>query len=147
MNLQWARDRRNAIHAADQSHVRRALAQRDRDGDDQNGAAEDTRGADTRNRATDDERRRVGRNTADEGADLEDEQRGEIHPLDGVEGVEFAVDELRRARGEQVRAAVPPDVIQGLELIRDAGDSRRDDGVVLACGSAYMGWGCRDGDV
>ena len=100
MNLQWACYRRNTVHATDESHVRGTLAQRHRHGDDQNRAAEDTSRADTRDGATDDEGRRVGRNAADEGADFEDEQRREVHPFDGVECVEFSVDELSSARGE-----------------------------------------------
>ena len=131
--LQWARDRSNSIHATNDTHVRWSLPQRHSVCDNQDCAAEDTRRSHTGNCTADDESSGVGRNAADEGADLEDEEGGEVDPFDRVEGVEFAVDELCRAGRKEVGTAVPPDVVQGFKLICDAGNGGRDNCVVLKC--------------
>lgn len=96
-NLQWASNRRNTIHASNESHVSRATAQRYGDRDDQDGSGEDTSCSDTSDSASDDEGSRVWRDTADKRAEFEDEERDEVYPFDGVVGVELSVDELRRA--------------------------------------------------
>jgi hypothetical protein len=130
-NLQWTSNRRNTIHAANKSHVRRPLPQRHRHRDDQDGSREDTSSAHTRNRTADDQSRGVRGDTADERADLEDEQGNEVDPFDAVEGVEFAVNKLCCAGGEEICGAIPADVVEGFELICDAGDSCCDDCVIL----------------
>ena len=72
-DLQWASYTSNSIHTTDQPHVCWTLPQRDRNGDDEDRAAEDTCRADACNSTPDDEGGRVGGDTADEGADFEDE--------------------------------------------------------------------------
>ncbi len=123
-------DRGYAVHATDEAHEDGARLERHSVADDEDGAREDARGAEAGDGAAEDERRRVGGDAADERAELEDEKGGHVGPLDGVEGVDLAVDELEAARGQQVDGHEPANVVEGVELVGDAGDGGRDDGVV-----------------
>ena len=96
-NLQWTSNRRNTIHASNKTHVSRTTAQRYGNGDDQNGTRKDTSCSYTSDCATNNEGCRVWRNTADEGAEFEDEECDEVYPFDRVVRIELSVDELRRA--------------------------------------------------
>jgi hypothetical protein len=97
---QWTSNRRNAVHASNESHVSRATSQRHSDRDDQDSSREDTSRSHTSDRASNNEGRRIWRNTTDERADLEDEESDEVDPFNGVIRVELSVDELGCACGE-----------------------------------------------
>jgi hypothetical protein len=101
-DLQWSSNRRNTVHTSNDTHISRTLSERDRVGNNQNGTAKDSRSSQTGDGTANDQSSRVGRGSAYQAADLEDGEGDEVNPFDRVEGVEFAVDELRRARGEQV---------------------------------------------
>lgn len=123
--------RRDAVHATNDAHVGRALAQRDGTGDDEDGSAEDTGGSYAGDGAADDQSRRVGRNAADQGADLEDEESDDVDPFDGVVGVKLSVEKLGRTGCQEVSRTIPTHVVERLELICDLRDGSCDDGVVL----------------
>jgi hypothetical protein len=101
-HLQRTRYTSNAVHPADDTHIARALSQRNSARNNEDGSAEDTSSTHTGNRAADDESGRVRRNTADQRADLEDKERSKVDPFYTVKRIEFAVEELRGARSEQV---------------------------------------------
>lgn len=128
---EWTGDGSNAVHCSNQSHVRWSLSQRYRVCYDENGTTEDTGSSNTGDSTSDNQCGAVRRNTTDQAADLEDEQGRKVDPFDRVECVEFAVDELCRARCEKVGRSIPTDVVQCLELICNSWDSCCDDCVVL----------------
>ena len=99
-NLQWSSNRRNTVHASNDTHISRTLSERDRVGNNQNGTAKDSGSSQTGDGTANDQSSRVGRGGAYQATNLEDGESGKVDPFDRVEGVEFAVDELRRARGE-----------------------------------------------
>ena len=102
LHLQRPRNGSDAVHTTNQTHVGRTLVKRYGVADNENGTREDTSSADASNGTANDESSRVGRNTANQGANLKDGQCRQIHPFNRVESVEFAVDELCCARGQQI---------------------------------------------
>ena len=104
---QRSRHGRDAVHAADEAGVDGPLAQGHGVGDDEQSAREEARGAEAGDGAADDEGGRVGRDAADERAELEDEEGEQEDPLDAEEGVELAEEQLEGARREQVGRGVP----------------------------------------
>ena len=128
---QWSCNARNAIHCANNPSVCGSSMQRNGFGDDQNGAGEDACRSQTSNRTADDERSRIRRDSADQGTDFENTQRGHVNPFYGVKGVELAENELECASGEEVCASIPTDVVEGVELIGDSRNGSCDDGIVL----------------
>ncbi|GAO17983.1 hypothetical protein UVI_02060080 [Ustilaginoidea virens] len=99
--------------------------------DNEESAGEDAGGAEAGYGAAEDQADRVGRRTAHQRADFEEQDGEEVDPFDRVKGVELAKDELHGARGEEVGGAVPAHVLDGVELVCYSGDRRRDDCVVL----------------
>lgn len=115
------RDERRTAHEA--THVDGALVQRHCHGDYGQGAVHEAGATEAGDGAADDEHLgRVG-DAAEQRANLKYGEEGEKGGL-GVEvSVDFAGEGLQRAVGEEVRAAVPADVLEGVEVARDSGDS------------------------
>ena len=111
--------------------VQRPLPQRDRVHHHDDGAREDARGSQARDGASDDERIRVVGRAADSGPDFEDENGAQEDYFGGIEGVDFAEEELEGAIREEVGATVPADVGDGVEVVSDAGDGGCDYCLVL----------------
>jgi hypothetical protein len=132
VDLQRSSHRGNSVHGADQAHVGRTLSQRHRAADDQDGAREDSGGAHAGHGSSQDQAQRVRGDSTDEGAELEDEQGGEIGPLHRVEGVQFPKDQLQGAGRQQIRGSVPADILQRVKLVGNARNGRRNDGVILS---------------
>ena len=124
-------NRGNAVHGAYHTHVYGPLTQRNTPLDNEESAGEDAGGAEAGYGAAEDQADRVGRRTAHQRADFEEQDGEEVDPFDRVKGVELAKDELHGARGEEVGGAVPAHVLDGVELVCYSGDRRRDDCVVL----------------
>ena len=99
---QRSHDARNAVHGAKEPLEHGTLLERLGQGDDEIGARKDAGGAQAGDGAPDDEGGAVGRDAADEGAELEDGDGDEVDRLDGEEGVQFAEDELEPGGGEEV---------------------------------------------
>lgn len=70
--------------------IQRPFSQRNTVRKDQEGTGEETGGTETGNGSTDDEGHRVLRDTADQAADFEDEDRCEVDPFDAQECVELS---------------------------------------------------------
>lgn len=121
---------RDAPHGANQAERQRALAQRQRVAQHDDGAAEQAGGAHAGDGAADDEGRARRRDGADQAADLEDEDGEQVDVLDGEVAQQLAVQRLQRGRGQQVRGAVPADVLGRGELRGDGAEGGRDDGLV-----------------
>jgi hypothetical protein len=94
-------------------------------------AGEDTGRAYSRNSPTKDEGEGVGGHGRDDGTNLKDGYRRHENPLNVELAVELAEHQLEAAGREEVRGSVPGDVGQRVELCRDLGDSRGQDGAVL----------------
>lgn len=107
---------------AEQALVEWPLVQRDGVDDNNNDAREDAGGAHAGDGATNNKNGRAGRRAADGRADLEQQHGRHEGELDREEGVDLAKHQLERGRRQQVRRAVPADVLEGFEFIRDAGD-------------------------
>ncbi|GJC89739.1 hypothetical protein ColLi_12577 [Colletotrichum liriopes] len=120
----------DAPHAADKPESQRPLVEGHRVAEDDNGAGEQTGGPDAGDGAADNEGGRVRRQGADEGADLEDGDGDEVGVLDAEELVDCAVHGLQGGRGEEVRCAIPANVLDAAVLRRDGAEGRGDDGLV-----------------
>lgn len=124
-------NRGNTVHGPNDAHVHGTLAQRHGSVDNQQGTGEYTSSAKSGDGSAENKAHGVWRGTADEGADLKQEDGEEIDPFYGVEGVEFTKDELDGACGEEIGRTVPADIFESLELIGDSRNGGRDNGVVL----------------
>lgn len=117
-------------HAPDEAKRQRPLPQGQRVRQDDDGPGEEPGGAHAGDGAAHDEGRRGRRGGADQAPDLEDEDGEQVDGLDGEAVVQLAVQRLQRRGREQVGAAVPADVPDGRELLRDGAQGRRYDGLV-----------------
>ena len=73
---------------------------------------------------------RVRSNATNERADFEDEEANQEDHLDAEELVQLSIQELECAGRQKVHRAVPPNIIQVFELIRNVRDRGSNDGVV-----------------
>ena len=121
----------------DEPLIDRPLRQRNDVHHNHDRPGEDARIAQAGERPPDDEGHRAGRRPAQRGPQLEEPDGDEEDPFGRVERVDATEEQLRGALGEQVRAAVPPRVAEGLEVVGDAGDGGGDDGAVLCFQSAF----------
>lgn len=124
-------DRGDADDGTHETGEHGPFLQRDTAGDDHDRTGKDAAGTQPGNRPPDDEGRRTRGGAAHGRADLEQDDGGQKHPLGGVEGVEAAIEQLERAAGQQVAAAVPADVVEGVKSVGDAGNRRGDDCSIL----------------
>lgn len=121
---QWASNGGNAVHGTDHASVGRSLAQGNSVRDNEDSAREDTGTAHSGDRSANDKCYGVGGCTTDQGADFEDGESGEVDPFEVQEGVHLSEEELEGASCEEVGGAVPADIINRLELVRNFGDCR-----------------------
>lgn len=98
---------------------------------DDDRSRDDTRGASTSYSATNDEDGGVGSSPTYCRPDFEDANGVEENPLGVVESVDSAHEELEGASSEHVGAAVPSNVGDRVEFIRDCGNSGCDDCTIL----------------
>jgi hypothetical protein len=99
---QGTRNGCQAVHASYRARVDGALGKRDGVGEDCQSAGKDACCANAGDSAADDEGHAVLGDTADERAELEEEDGGQVDPFDGEEGVETAEEELEGSGGEEV---------------------------------------------
>jgi len=127
---QGARDRGDPPHAANGAKGHGPLGERQGVAEDDDGAGEEAGGTDAGDGAADDEGVGVGSQGADQAADLEDEDGRQVGVFDAEDAVQGAVCGLQGRRGQEVRGAVPADVLDARELLGQAAQGRRDDGLV-----------------
>ncbi len=120
-----------AVHGAYESRVDGPFDQRNRVRDDDERPGEDACGSQTGNGTANDESYRCWRSTTDYRADLEDKDSHQINPFDREEGVKFAEEQLEGACSQKICGAIPPYILESLEMIRYFWDRRRNDGVIL----------------
>ena len=106
------------------------------EGDDGEDSARHARAPGAGNGTADNERSAVGGQRADETAELEDEQREEEGALERevLEGLTPGT--LRSGKRQEACGAVPRELIDRVELVRDSGDRGRDDGHVEVVGES-----------
>lgn len=97
---------------------------------DENGARENASCPKPRNCSTDNQSSRIWRNTANQRADLENEQRRQVDPFYRVEGIQFPEEQLEGASTQEVRTRIPANIVQRPELVCDFGNGDGDNGVV-----------------
>ena len=97
---------------------------------DQNGACEHPTAAQPGNGSPSDQHDAVLRCPADCTPDLEEHDAGEEDGLGGEEGVDAAVQQNKTAGREHVSGAVPPDILNAVELVGDGRYRRSQDGPV-----------------
>lgn len=123
-------DAGNAISATNKVSVNSPFLKRHRISADNLCPGENASRAESSNGYPDNKRHRIRCGAANEGTKLEQGEGGEKTPLHVEVGVEFAEEELECAGGEEVGGIVPAHVVEGLELVSDAGDGGSDDCVV-----------------
>lgn len=121
---------RNTPHTSNQTKRQRPLSQRECIRQDDNRAREQSRCAHPSNRSPHDKSRRRRRYRADQTTQLEDGHSDQKHCLDAEATVQLAVQRLQRRGGQQVRAAIPANVLGAAELRGDGTQGGRDDGLV-----------------
>ena len=99
--------------------------------DDDDCTGKDARRTGTSYCSTNDENNRVGSSPTYCRPDFKYADSAEKDPLGVVEGVDSAHEELERACSEHVDAAVPSNIIEGVEFIGDGRNSGCDDCAVL----------------
>lgn len=122
---------RNPKHCPKPPGPNRPPSQRHRINNDNNRATINARTPQPRDRSSDNKYDRIGRRATYSRTDFEEDDGGDKDPFGGVVGIKLAEGELEGARGEHVGGAVPADVVEGVEIVGDAGDGGRDDGAVL----------------
>ena len=123
-------DSRNTISRANDPREHRPCLWTGGESDDGIRAGADTRRAQAGDGPPHDERGAAWGDTADEGAQLEDEDGDEEGELQREELVGLAPCGLEPANGHEEGGAVPGDVVETVELARDFGDCGGDDGQV-----------------
>ena len=123
-----ARDRKDT---AQRTGIDRPFVERDDIDDEDDGTRENACGPQAGNGAAHDKRNRVWSCTTHRRAGFEDAYTAEEYPLGAVEGVQPAKYELEGRARQEIRGAVPADVAERVEVVRDAGDRGCDDGSVL----------------
>ena len=117
----------NAQHAGHDRQVLRSLLEGRDQGHDGERALDHAAGAERGDRAAQDEHGGRRRGRAERGAALEDDDAGQVHVAGAEVAVDVAEQRLRRGGDQQVRRAVPADVLQRSELGRDLGDGDGED--------------------
>ena len=98
---------------------------------DHHAAYEYPRSAQSSDGAANDECIGARSGTADGRSNLKYRYAGKVHRLDRVEFVDFAHEQLKAAYGEQIRASVPANVVDGVEFVCDFRDGLRYDVGIL----------------
>ena len=129
-------DGRDAKNCAHESREYRSFVQGYQIHDNDHCSREDARGASTSYRAANDEGNRGGSSPTYCGPDFKENDTGQEDPFGVVESVDSAHDELERASGEHVGAAVPAHVVEGVKLISDGRNGSDNDCTVLSSGQA-----------
>ena len=122
-------DGRDVVGDAEEAHQRGPLLGRDAEREDGGAARRDAGAAQAGDGAADDQGRGVGRHPAEQAADLEDGHRRDEGRLQGEILVRLAPGRLEPAQAHEVRRAVPGDLVDAVELVRDLGDGGADDGL------------------
>lgn len=124
-------DRGNTVHGANDTHVARALLERNTAVDDEESSGEDARSTETSDGTAENETDRVRGGSADERSEFEQEDGAKEDPFDRVVGVEFTEDEGDGAGGEEVRGSVPAYVFESVEIVSNARDGSGNNCVIL----------------
>lgn len=91
---------------------------------DHHTAGENTSGTDTSYSAADKQSDRIRGCAANKGAELERANGGQEYPFGRVELVYSTIEKLGRAACKHVRADVPANIVQRVELVGDPRDGR-----------------------
>jgi hypothetical protein len=97
---------RDTVHRPNEACIHWTLHQGDGVRDDYQGPGKDTRASNPSNRASYDQSDRVRRNAANQTSQFEDGNSDEVDPFYTEEGIEFAEQELKGGRSEEVARAV-----------------------------------------
>lgn len=97
---------------------------------DSDGSGHNARRSKPGNGTTNDENDGGRRSTADSRANLEQEDTRQKRPFRAVKRVDTSIDENETTGREQVTGAIPTNVVDRMELIRDSRNSSGDDGSI-----------------
>lgn len=122
-----------AISGTEDTCESRSLLRRRSEGNDGVTAGTKTRSTNTSNSPTGNESVGGRRGTADHGADLEDEDSHEEGHLEGKIFVDLAPGRLEGSDGHEEGGAVPANLVETLELVRDFRNGSCDDSLGLGC--------------
>jgi len=95
------------------------MSKRDRVADDSHSSREQSRSPGSSNSTANNQHGRVDGESADNGAEFEDKDGGEIGPFDVEVGIDFSEGWLEGGCGKEVGGAIPADIVEGVE---DGGD-------------------------